>query len=62
MAKRQDSGSDSSHEDERPEPHNEDRIPEFTDNVRGRAEDDDVDDLEVDDEDMEEDDEEEGTI
>lgn len=55
MARRQDSGSNSSHENQRPNDHNADRLPEFTD-TRGRAEneDDEVDDL--DDEDMEEDD------
>lgn len=62
MARRQDSGSNSSHENQRPNPHNEDRIPEFTDNTRGRAEDDEADDLEMDDEDMEDADEDEGTI
>lgn len=45
MARRQDSGSNSSHENEPPNPHNEDRIPEFTDNTRGRAEDDDADEM-----------------
>ncbi len=62
MARRQDSGSNSSHENQQPNPHNEDRIPEFTDNARGLAEDDDADDLEMDDEDMEEGDEDEGSI
>lgn len=61
MAKRQDSGSNSSHENQRPNPHNEDRIPEFTDNARGRADDDDAEGVELDDEDME-DEEDEGTI
>jgi hypothetical protein len=61
MARRQDSGSNSSHENQRPNPHNEDRIPEFTDNTRGRAEDDDADEMDVDDEDMEGEDD-EGTI
>lgn len=40
MARRQDSGSNSSHENQRPTPHNEDRLPEFTDNARGRGEED----------------------
>ena len=41
MANRQDSGSNSSHENQRPNAHNEDRLPEFTDNTRGLGEDDD---------------------
>jgi hypothetical protein len=61
MARRQDSGSNSSHENQQPNAHNEDRLPEFTDNARGRA-DEDPDDMDVDDEDMEEGDEEEGTV
>lgn len=60
MARRQDSGSNSSHENQQPNAHNEDRLPEFTDNARGRADEDD--DVDVDDEDMEEGDEEEGTF
>ena len=45
MARRQDSGSNSSPENQRPTEPNEDRIPEFTD-TRGRADDEDpVDDL-----------------
>lgn len=41
MARRQDSGSNSSHENQRPNPQNEDRLPEFTEETRGRAEDED---------------------
>ena len=59
MARRQDSGSNPSHENQRPTPHNEDRIPEFTDDTRGRAEDDDAEATDLD-QDMEED-EDEGT-
>ena len=62
MARRQDSGSNSSHENQQPNSHNEDRLPEFTDNARGRAEDDDADDMDADDEEMEEGDDEEGTF
>ena len=63
MPTRQDSGSNSSHENQRPNEHNEDRLPEFTDNARGRADDDDdADDMEMDDEDMEEGEEEEGSF
>jgi hypothetical protein len=46
MANRQDSGSNSAHENQRPTSHNEDAIPEMTDSAvndetRNRAEDDD---------------------
>jgi hypothetical protein len=37
MARRQDSGSSSSHENQRPTSHNEDALPELEDDVRGRA-------------------------
>lgn len=37
MARRQDSGSSSSPENERPTSHNEDALPELEDDVRGRA-------------------------
>lgn len=55
MAKRQDPGSNPAHENERPTSHDEDAIPEMTDNdVRSRADEegDEFDDAE--DEDMEE--------
>lgn len=39
MAKRQDSGSNSSHENQRPTPQNEERLPEFTETTRGRGDD-----------------------
>ena len=64
MARRQDSGSNSSHENQQPNAHNEDRLPEFTDNARGRGEDADADEFDDDDE-MDEDDvddEDEGTV
>jgi hypothetical protein len=41
MAKRQDSGSNSAHQNQRPNSHNEDAVPENTDNVRGIGSDDD---------------------
>ena len=63
MARRQDSGSNSSHENQRPNAQHDDRLPEFTDNARGRAEDDEADDIEMDDEDQEEvEEEEEGSF
>ena len=65
MAHRQDSGSNSSHENQQPNAHNEDRLPENTDNVRGLGEDDEAGlDIDEDDDDleMEEDDEDEGTV
>ena len=37
MAKRQDSGSSSAHENQRPTSGNEDALPEMTDDLRGRA-------------------------
>ena len=51
MAKRQDSGSNSAHENQRPTSHNEDAVPEMTDNIRGRDEEADEFDEDVDDED-----------
>lgn len=56
MANRQDSGSNSAHENQRPDPHNEDRLPENTDQARGLGEPDDEfeDDEEVEDEEEEE--------
>jgi hypothetical protein len=60
MAKRQDSGSNSAHQNQRPTSHNEDAVPENTDNVRGIAsDDDDFDDDDLDDEMDDGDDEEE---
>jgi len=41
MAKRQDSGSNSAHQNQRPTSPNEDAVPENTDNVRGTGSDDD---------------------
>jgi len=38
MANRQDSGSNSAHQNQRPTSHNEDAVPEMTDETRGRAE------------------------
>jgi len=37
MAKRQDTGSNAAHQNQRPTPHNEDAVPEQTDNVQGRG-------------------------
>jgi hypothetical protein len=51
MAKRQDSGSNSAHENQRPTSHNEDAVPEMTDNIRGRDEETDEFDVDVEDED-----------
>lgn len=63
MANRQDSGSNSAHENQRPHPHNEDRLPENTDDTRGLGEsDDDEFDEDADDADDEPDDEEEGSF
>jgi len=51
MAKRQDSGSNSAHQNQRPTSHNEDAVPENTDNIRGIGSDDDeFEDDDVDDE------------
>lgn len=62
MARRQDSGSNSSQENQRPTPHNEDRLPEFTEETRGRGEDEDEFDEEDDEVDMEDEEEDEGSI
>lgn len=64
MARRQDSGSNSSHENQRPNPQNEDRLPEFTEETRGLAEEEAEDEFdEADDEsDMEDEEEDEGSI
>jgi hypothetical protein len=37
MAKRQDSGSNSAHQNQRPTSHNEDAVPEMIEDNRGRA-------------------------
>ena len=63
MANRQDSGSDAAHQNQRPTSHNEDAVPEMTDDVRGRADEgndefedaDDLDDLDNEDADTEDD-------
>ena len=61
MAKRQDSGSNSAHQNQRPTPDNEDAVPEMTEEIHGRATDADED--EVDDtEELDEDDESEEGI
>ena len=39
MANRQDSGSTSAHQNQRPNDHNEDAIPEMTEETRGAADD-----------------------
>ena len=62
MARRQDSGSNSSHENQRPNAHNEDRLPEFTDQTQGRGEsDEEFSDEEDDEMDVEEDEADEGS-
>ena len=64
MANRQDSGSNSAHQNQRPTPHNEDAVPDMTEEVRGQTNDesdDEFDDSEDQDEDEEED-EDEGVI
>jgi hypothetical protein len=64
MAKRQDSGSNSAHQNQRPTSHNEDAVPEMTEETRGRAgdSDDEFDDADEVDEDDEEEDEDEGSF
>lgn len=63
MARRQDSGSNSSHENQRPNAGNEDRLPEFTEDTRGLAEERDEDEFdEADDDSDMEDEEDEGTL
>ena len=60
MAKRQDSGSNSAHQNQQPNSHNEDAVPENTESVRGIAsDDDDFEDLDDEVEDDEDDQEEE---
>ena len=46
MANRQDSGSNSAHENQRPTSHNEDAVPEMTDDARNRADESDDDEFE----------------
>jgi len=61
MARRQDSGSNSAHQNQRPTSHNEDAVPEMTEDVSGRATDADEDEFEDTEELDEEDDSEEGS-
>ena len=61
MANRQDSGSNAAHENQRPNDHNEDRLPENTDQARGLGESD-ADEFEDDEEEMDEDEENEGSF
>jgi hypothetical protein len=59
MAKRQDSGSNSAHQNQRPNAHNDDSIPEMTDETRNMSDEGDEDEFEdTDDLDEEEEDEE----
>ena len=60
MAKRPDSGSHAPDGPQRPNPHDEDGLPEFTDNVRGRG-DDEAERDDFDDEDMEQEEGDEGS-
>jgi hypothetical protein len=62
MARRQDSGSNSSHENQRPNAQNEDRLPEFTEDTRGHSEDEDEFEEGDDETEMEDEEEDEGTI
>ena len=57
MANRQDSGSNSAHENERPTSHNEDALPEMTDDARNRADESEDDEFEDDSDDVDEADE-----
>ena len=61
MASRQDSGSNSAHENQRPNAHNEDRLPENTEDARGLGEDDDLDE-DADDVEIEDEEENEGSF
>ena len=58
MARRQDSGSNSAQQNQRPTSHNEDAVPEMTEELRGRADEGDEDEFDEvgDDEDEEVDD------
>ena len=58
MAKRQDSGSNSAHENQQPTSHNEDALPEMTDDGRNRADEADDDEFDEGDDDLEDADEE----
>jgi hypothetical protein len=61
MANRQDSGSNSAHENQRPTSHNEDAVPEMMDDeVRGRADEEDDEEFEDSDTEDEEEEEDEG--
>lgn len=62
MANRQDSGSNSAHENQRPNAHNEDRLPETTEDARGLGEDDDLDEDADDMEEIDEEEEDEGNF
>ena len=57
MANRRDSGSSSAHQNERPNPHNEDSIPEMTEDTRGMADESENEDEFEDTEDLDEDEE-----
>ena len=57
MANRQDSGSNSAHENQRPTSHNEDALPEMTDDARNRADESEDDEFEDDSDDVDEADE-----
>ena len=46
MANRQDSGSNSAHENQRPSPHNEDAVPELDESMHNRADEDSYDEFE----------------
>ena len=61
MANRQDSGSNSAHENQRPTSHNEEAVPEMMDDeVRGRADEEDDEEFEDSDTEDEEEEEDEG--
>jgi hypothetical protein len=63
MARREDSGGNAAQQNERPNPHNEDAVPEMADDVRGRADEDDDDEFEdAEDLDDEDDESDEGNI
>ena len=62
MAKRQDSGSSSAHQNQRPNPHNEDSIPEMTEDTRNLLDEGEEDDEFEDSEDLEEEEEDEENI
>ena len=57
MANRQDSGSNSAHENQRPTSHNEDALPEMTEDIRSKADESDDDEFEDDSDDVDEADE-----